>query len=141
MHPLENSKLAASSWQEVVRLAKSIRNTQQGSSIPKSSPALITVLSCLVDPLGYPQEAPHLWEGHGTQAAHSAKTVQAQEVDACRGLALWSMCLHTLLHLCRPIPLPGGLRVMFCRSRNHGGSSCDARKGGTGRAENPAFCR
>ena len=82
-------------------------------------------LSCLVDPLGYPKEAPHLFEDSaagGIQAAHGTKTVQAQEVDACPGLAgdgtgslwrLWPMCSQTLLHPCKPGHLPRGLRVMF----------------------------
>ena len=42
-------------------------------------------LARLVDPLGHAQEAPHLREGHGIQAAHGTETVQAQEVDACTG--------------------------------------------------------
>ena len=92
-------------------------------------------LSRLVDPLGYPQEAPHLREGHGIQAAHGTETVQAQEVDACQRLdrrdgLLWLRCLQTLLHVCKPCHLPRGLRVMFCCSPNQGGSSCKLRKSG-----------
>ena len=55
----------------------------------------------LEHPSGHAQKAPHLRKGHGIQAAHSTETVQAHEVNACRGRQVRSQVEEITSRDCR----------------------------------------